>query len=187
MEIKTSRLSNAQIRINKFFPLRPIAYQPGLGQVFSVNVGVMLSQFLYWYGRGNDPEGWIYKTVKEMTAETGLTRDQQETAIKKCTKLGFLEVKLKGIPAKRHFKLNLDELEKQLPDLKKNANVVYLNPPALLGGSQRTITDNTHETTTKTTQFRQRKTSKGNVGTSSVADVISQRFGDRTFQPRAGP
>lgn len=187
MQIKTTKLSTAQQRINRYFPKRPIAYQPGLGQVISVNAGVMLSQLLYWYDRGANRDGWVYKTVSEMNAETGLTRYQQETAIKKCEELGILEVKLKGIPAKRHFKLNLAELENQLPKLKENANVVYLNPPTQLGVNHPAITDNTHETTSKTTQFGSSNFRRGASKTTSVEAVLSQRFGDRTFRPPGQP
>lgn len=147
-------LSNHQRRISKFFPKQPIAYQPGLSLVFnSVNAGILLSQLLYWHGKGRDRDGWTYKTIDEMKAETGLTRYQQETAIRTCVEAGILDYKLAGIPAKRHFKINLNELENQLPSLKKAVGIAYFNPTTQIAEKQQTNTKSTTKTNTKNIKF----------------------------------
>lgn len=93
---------------------KPIAFNPDLVKITkSINGAILLGQLLYWHRKGSNPE-WIYKTIKEMEEETSLTRAQQDLAIKKCKKLNFIEVRLKGIPAKRHFKVNVDEIIKSL-------------------------------------------------------------------------
>lgn len=136
--------------INKYFPKSPIAYQPGLSIVYgSINVGIFLSQLLYWHELGSNREGWIYKTIDEMQSETGLSRYQQETAIRICRNAGIIEYKLRGIPAKRHFRVVMTELEKQLPSLKKAANIQFLNPPTQFGVISQTNTKNTQDTTAK--------------------------------------
>src|SRR3989344_5363007 len=82
---------------------RPVAFNPALGKILgSVKAGLFLSQLLYWWGKGRNPN-WIYKTITEIENEIGLSRKEQETAIKKCVNSGFLVYKLMGIPAKRHF------------------------------------------------------------------------------------
>lgn len=101
---------------------KQIAYNPDLVKITgSINAAILLNQLLYWHRKGYDPE-WIYKTANEMKKETGLTRSQQDLAIKSCKKLNLIEVKLKGIPAKRHFKLNLDPIIKKLQETIKSEN-----------------------------------------------------------------
>jgi len=176
MEMSGRGLSEAQKRIYRYFPMRPIAYQPGLGIVYgSVNVGLLLSQLLYWTGKEGDKNGWIYKTIREMRQETGLTRDQQDTAISLCKQAGILETKLKGIPAKRHFRINLELLEKQLPSLKENAGVAYLNPPVQFVENQQTNTEITHKTTSKNTQTDNNKFNRNRaLPTEPISKVIAE-------------
>src|SRR5215212_4465846 len=56
------------------------AYVPWLVREFGPHGGLFISQLLYWDGKGHDPDGWIYKTEKEMEQETGLTRSSQRKA-----------------------------------------------------------------------------------------------------------
>ncbi|HBM7600278.1 primosomal protein I [Enterobacter bugandensis] len=94
---------------------RPIAYQPAFAQlrVGKVKSGptaaVLLSQFVYWHNR-MDGE-WMYKTREDIKKETGLSRDEQETARKRLVALGVLQEDLRGVPATLHFRINTDRLE----------------------------------------------------------------------------
>ncbi len=89
----------------------PIAYYTAFARVLGgVEAGILTSQFFYWYGKGHDPEGWIYKTQAEIEEETGLTRRNQETARKKLRDLGVLDERYTGMPAKLYYRLNLDRL-----------------------------------------------------------------------------
>lgn len=89
----------------------PIAYYTAFARVLGgVEAGILASQFFYWYGKGHNPEGWIYKTQAEIEAETGLSRRNQETARKKLRELGVLEEQYTGMPAKLYYRLNLDQL-----------------------------------------------------------------------------
>lgn len=88
----------------------PIAYH----RVFAFWVGVcgavFLSQAIYWSKRTRDKDGWFYKTREEWTAETGLTRDEQETARKRCIRAGLLKEKRSGQPARMYYKVILDPI-----------------------------------------------------------------------------
>jgi hypothetical protein len=89
----------------------PIAYYTAFAKAFgSVEAGIFTSQFFYWYGRGHNPEGWIYKTQEEIEQETGLTRRNQETARKRLRALGVLEETRMGAPSRLFYRLNLDRL-----------------------------------------------------------------------------
>lgn len=99
---------------------RLIAFNPDLARITgSVEAGLLLNQLLYWHKKGHNPE-WFYKTIKEIQDETCLTRSQQDTAIKKCKKIGLFEMKRKGIPAKRHFRVDVEKIVELLRTLIKN-------------------------------------------------------------------
>lgn len=142
-----------QQSISRYFQKKPVLYIGGLGIVFGPTAGIFLSQLLYWHGKGSKP-GWIYKSANEFMMETGLTRDMQETAIKKLELNGVLEVKLAGIPATKHFKLNLVALHNLLPSLKKTYKLSYPNPLITYVETTESITKITHETTTKNTHAK---------------------------------
>ena len=89
----------------------PIAYYAAFAKVLGgVEAGIFASQFFYWYGKGHDPEGWVYKTQVDIEDETGLSRRNQETARKKLRQLGVLDERYAGMPAKLYYRLNLDVL-----------------------------------------------------------------------------
>jgi uncharacterized phage protein (TIGR02220 family) len=97
---------------------RPIAYQPSFAQLRAGKVkagpsaAVLLSQFVYWHNRMDG--GWIYKTQVEINRETGLSRDEQETARRRLVALGVVEEELRGVPATLHYRVNAERLEELL-------------------------------------------------------------------------
>ena len=89
---------------------RPIAFNADLAHALgSAKAGLFLSQLLFWYGKGKNPD-WIWKTITEVKKETALSRSEQDTAIKICKKYDIIKVERKGIPAKRHFQLNIEKI-----------------------------------------------------------------------------
>jgi len=96
--------------IIKDFSIKPIAYNPALGFLAGkATAGIFMCQILYWWGRGAKKE-YIYKTIEQMKSETNLTRAEQDTAIRIWKELGVIEVVLKGIPPKRHFKIDVERV-----------------------------------------------------------------------------
>lgn len=103
---------NYNKKLLEVLSIKPIAFNPLLAKAIgSVKAGLLLSQLLYWWGKGQNPE-WIYKTIDEIEEETALSRYEQDGAIQKIKNLKLVEVKRKGIPAKRHFRLNLGNISK---------------------------------------------------------------------------
>jgi hypothetical protein len=143
-----------QKRFNRYFPQRPILYQAGYAIILdSPTAAILLCQLLYWHGKGKRKDGWVYKTIPEIQKETGLTRYNQETAIKKLRNLGVLRYRLAGIPRTRHFKLDLAELENVIPSLMDSHKLVYLKPPSSVVAKPPAISESTLE---NTTEIRQR-------------------------------
>lgn len=92
---------------------KPVVYYPKLNKITGgVNNTIFLSQLIYWTGKQNDKEGWIYKTQKEIEEETGLSRYEQESARKTLKKKGLIEEKKMGVPCKLYFKVNVEAVNK---------------------------------------------------------------------------
>ena len=129
---------------------RQIAYNPDLAKALgSANAGILLSQLLYWHKKGTDKD-WVYKTIDEMQTETALSRAEQDTAIKICKKFNILEVKLRGIPAKRHFHLDIPKIAELLETtLSKNDNQVCEYRTSLVAESAQSNSKTTTENTNK--------------------------------------
>lgn len=125
--------------------VRPIAFNPMLGRlVKSAAAGLLMSQLLYWQGKGRDHE-WFYKTIGEMQEETCLTRAEQQTAIKKWKALGVLQTKNKDVPRKRYFKVDYDKLSSMLISANKSADA-----DTQLSQKKQTNTETTQKNTSNT-------------------------------------
>lgn len=99
-----------QRAVYKLLKEREVAYNAGLAKALgSVKAALVIAQLLFWHTKGHNPE-WIYKTVEEMYEETGLSRREQETAIRICKQKGILEVKRMGIPPRRNFKVDIEKI-----------------------------------------------------------------------------
>lgn len=150
-------MSDDLIELIRLMNEKPIAFNKhyvflGCG----INGAVMLSQLVYWADKSKDPNGWIYKTGKEWTEETGLTRREQDTARKNLRDLGFIDEHKHGVPCKVHFKVNQSKLYSSLIILAQmrqtNAQISQTectDAPNLIGGKRQTNTENTTENTTE--------------------------------------
>lgn len=131
----TAKSPNYNKKLLEILSIKPVAFNPLLAKVTgSVKAGLLLAQLLYWWQKGRDKD-WIYKTIKEIEEETALSRNEQDGAIKRLKQLEVIEVDLKGVPAKRHFKLNLLRI----------SNLVCGSSTNLFDESQQSIPENTAE------------------------------------------
>lgn len=93
---------------------RKIAVYQGIVQLTgSIKAAIMLSQLLYWTRVSTDVserDGWLYKTIAEMEAETGLTKREQGVCKEKLYELNLIRTCRVGVGARLAFKVNLDEL-----------------------------------------------------------------------------
>ncbi len=92
---------------------RPIFYWPTFCKAFGDSkTGIFVSNFLYWEGKQIDPDGWIYKSQKDIFTETGLERSGQEYARRKLKELECLREKKAGVPAKLYYLFDWEEIDK---------------------------------------------------------------------------
>ncbi len=91
-------------------------YNRNLATLLGVTAAIILSELIqrrkYHTDRDeliDDPKlgnGWFYETIDTMQERLGLTRREQDTALKKLKKTGLISIKVVGIPPKRHFLIN---------------------------------------------------------------------------------
>lgn len=90
----------------------PVSYYPPFRRICgSVGACILLQQLIYWGDKGEREDGFIYKSQWELELETGLSYDEQVGARKKLVEQGLLHEKRIGVPAKMHFRVNVDRLD----------------------------------------------------------------------------
>ena len=137
---------------------RPVAYHPKLAKcVGGVKAAIMLCQLLYWAAgkTAKARDGWFYKSVNDMEEETGLSKEEQQTARDKLDNLGVIESKLKGIPRTWHYRVNRERLRQVIVERLSHWEETTANDggdlPPILGGVSSQLNKN-QETTQETTQ-----------------------------------
>jgi hypothetical protein len=85
-------IERSTIRLNSE---RVIAYRPEIAKhLGSVPAAILYQQLLFWSDKGGRDDGFIYKTMDEITSETYLTEHQQRLARKLLIAAKWLETKL---------------------------------------------------------------------------------------------
>ena len=133
----------------------PKPIPPKLVRLYGYPLSAMISQLLFWKGMEMRKDGFIFKTEKDFINELGLSSAQQKLAIKKAKEFGFFEVVRKGIPAKRHYRLNYNLLLEVTRKEAVRKKIVLVECYYKLGEksrnkqgcNDRTITNNTKENT----------------------------------------
>src|ERR1035437_9135079 len=104
-----------------------LAFHPRLVKLTgSVSAALMLSQSLYWSrmlierhernerGERDERDGWFWKTRADWRQEIALSRHEQDSARKRLRTLPFWQERCCGLPAKMHFRIDLDQLAKEI-------------------------------------------------------------------------
>jgi hypothetical protein len=114
---RTANLPHQQIaqnhrqKVKDLLPNRTVGYSPDLARIVGgATTGLFLSQLLFLSDKGNNPEGWVYKSEAEMGRETGLTKREQQTARRKLLALGVIQIERRGFKFTYHFKVIWERL-----------------------------------------------------------------------------
>ena len=83
-------------------------------------LGELCSEYDYWIKREELQNGYFFSTVENIEENTTLNDYKQRKALKSLQQLKIVDVKVKGLPAKRYFKINEEQLIKLL-------NIQYSN------------------------------------------------------------
>lgn len=82
------------------------------GPIEAILYGELFSRCAYFEERGRlSKDGFFYNTIEDIQNDTGLTRKLQQPAIKKLVDMGLIEMEIRGIPAKRHFRFTNKNME----------------------------------------------------------------------------
>lgn len=165
--------SSAQLKIDRYFPSSPIAYQPCLVLLFGPATGIFLYQLLYWDQKGSNKAGWVYKTEKDFRKETGLSKSNQETAIRKLIELELIDYKKAQIPQKRHFRVRIDNLCSLIPKMLEKRGISYLKYDLNLCQNGTSNSMDSVELLHKTTHEITQETTAKNTGNSVIFDKNS--------------
>lgn len=71
------------------------------------NAAIFLSQLMKWCKWKADDDGWFFRTREQMEKQSGLSDGAQRTAEKTLKSLGLIETDRRGMPAKKHYRLNI--------------------------------------------------------------------------------
>lgn len=97
----------------------PIAYYPKLAKPLGgVSSAILFSQLFYWQDKATSDLG-VYKTRDELEDETGLSHNEQRTAIKKLCERGVLIVTEKRLEHKTYYKINNEKVNRVLRNFAK--------------------------------------------------------------------
>lgn len=81
----------------------------GIGVRPAVIYSELLSKYTYFKNKKwLTEEGYFFCTIEDLEFSTGLNRHSQDKSIKVLVEKGLIDKKVKGLPAKRYFKINTD-------------------------------------------------------------------------------
>lgn len=148
---------------------RPNAYYPKLAKPLGgVSSAVLFSQLFYWQDKATSDLG-VYKTRDELEDETGLTHNEQRTAIKKLCEKGVLIVTEKRLEHKTFYKIDHEKVNQVLSDF---ANSITQSSRQMKS-SYPDLYNVDVETTTKSSSLYQENTTK--TTTENTTNIIANK------------
>jgi uncharacterized phage protein (TIGR02220 family) len=96
-----------------------------LGILKAFTLAILVDADKYHAKNESHMDGYFFITIESFTELTGMKKDQQQRVFTELEKLNLIEVKKMGLPAKRYFKINYDNIISLLND---TANKFSENP-----------------------------------------------------------
>ena len=163
---------------------RPLAHALGTNE--AIIYSALIAKQLYYEKRGMlDNDGCFYSTIDDLQESTGLTRYQQDNAIKKLTDADLIYFRRKGVPARRFFRVN--ENVNQLKNLLEKGEEIM---NSLLQKSNKQVCEKTTNKFAENSQTSLRETYKHTYNPNKETKVIKlnqsipTRRVERIFQQR---
>lgn len=105
MEVLDLLRADGSIVVNK-----KLAHEIGLNE--AVILSELISMYKYFSSEGQTENGWFYCTIDKMEENTSLSRELQDKAINSLIRQNLIEKDVRGLPARRHFRINESEIKK---------------------------------------------------------------------------
>ena len=80
----------------------------------TIILGELASECEYWQSKDLLEDGYFYSTIENVEHNTSLTEYKQRKALNNLKKQEIIDIKIKGIPAKRYIKINEEQVIKLL-------------------------------------------------------------------------
>ncbi|PFJ07797.1 replication protein [Bacillus cereus] len=135
--------------------------------VDDLEIGLFLSQLIYWSDRTTRADGYFYKTDKEWHEETRISKYAVRKSRKKLEDMGLLNTfvkKANGSPTV-HYKLNKKRFSEMFISFLRNQKNEILKPQNPSFETETSLTDITTDITTE------------NVSSSSIFSFYENNFG----------
>lgn len=81
-----------------------------LGLVEAVLLGELCTEYCYWESINQLDDGMFYATIEKIAENTGLSAYEQRKAISSLESNGIIETEVKGLPARKYFRINESQL-----------------------------------------------------------------------------
>ena len=89
----------------------------------AVLIGELASESEYWRENGELNNGWFYSTIENVEEKTTLSAHKQRKALSVLQDAGIIEVEYKGLPKKRHIRINERKLLNAVGDNSQNSSI----------------------------------------------------------------
>ena len=83
-------------------------------KIFGIETAFLLTNLAEAETMMSDKDGWFYQTSETLEEFTSLSRYKQDKAIDELVEAGVLQKDVRGIPAKRYFKLDYKALANKI-------------------------------------------------------------------------
>lgn len=80
----------------------------------AILIGELCSEYKYWLNNDRLEDDMFYSSMENIEENTSLSPYKQRRIIESLTEAGILETRLKGLPAKKYFKIDFDALTNAL-------------------------------------------------------------------------
>lgn len=81
-----------------------------LGADGAIMLGELINERDYWQGKGQLEDDWFFSTIENVENEIGYSEYKQRKIIKALEAKKVIQVKIKGLPARRYIKINEEQL-----------------------------------------------------------------------------
>ena len=138
---------------------------------YGINVALMLcelaSEYNYFDQNGKLEDGMFYSTIDNINERTGLSKYQQSEALKVLDNIGIVKSVVKGIPAKRYFKIDVEELAKQIV----NTSLSSCKEIGKLAGEKLETKNNNRKLINKSNNLKDKESKKEDTNNTQIEHV----------------
>lgn len=146
-----------------------LPFRPILAHALGINAALVLADIERWTKyAAPKAQGWVYKSIPDLCAETGLSRYQQDVAVELLIRQGLIEYRIARTWV-RHFRIKTDAVDKLIRSMSETNTLVREKVARKADRKSHTITIRTQFYTQKSIYQKPRPPAKTGRDTTTVA------------------